>query len=280
MDKKKSLIVLLVLAVLGTGYHFVWSDDPEDAGTEASAEDSGGLEIPLFHELDKENSTVVEHTGYTLSYNSKNRTPNWVAYELLASEITNATAERRETFTTDPMIKGRQAYDSDYVGSGYDRGHMAPAGDMKWSSDAMEECFYLSNICPQSHDLNSGAWNDLEKQVRYEARYYGKVWVVCGPVFESGKSDMIGANKVRVPDSFFKALLAVNKKGEYISVAFVFPNEACVRNLSLYAMSVDEVEDMLGADLFYNLEDDVEDRTESTFNLYRDWRIKDAILED
>ena len=179
--------------------------NPREQDYSPSPETLLKYEIPYLY--DDSNSTLIEHMGYTLSYNSKLRIPNWVAYELLDSEL-YGDLDRNEKFTADPAIRGRQAYDEDYRGSGWDRGHMAPSGDMKWSSQAMDECFYLSNVCPQNHNLNAGSWNDLEKQVRYEARYYGRVWVVCGPVVGRGRYGTVGENKVQVPDGFFKALLA------------------------------------------------------------------------
>ena len=144
----------------------------------------------------------------------------------------------------------------------------------------MKECFYLSNVCPQNHNLNSGAWNDLEKQVRYEARYYKSVWVVCGPIFEYNSPKHIGKNHVAVPDSFFKALLARRKDGSYASIGFIFPNNACERNLTHYAMTVDELESKLGMDLFYNLDDRAQDRAEAEMDPYGDWRIRDEILRN
>jgi len=294
MGKKlKSLLSALVLVVLAVVYFFfLGGNDAEDvsspgifnrssretvSSTEPSSDLMSKVEIPYFY--NEGDDLIVEHMGYTLSYNSKYRVPNWVAYELLSSELYSGDKERLDEFTPDPQIKGRQAYDSDYIGSGYDRGHLAPAGDMKWSSQAMKESFYLSNVCPQNHNLNAGAWNDLEKQVRYEAKYYDKVWVVCGPVFDEDNYGYIGENHVKVPDAFFKALLAKDKKGDgYVSIAFLFPNETCVRNLTLYAMTVDELEKELGIDLFYNLEDTVESEAEAEMDPYNDWRIRDEIL--
>ena len=287
MDKKTSIIILVILAVLGTAYHFLWSgnDGPEAEPQSLVEPDPAGgvdamsrLEIP--YRLEDSESEIIEHMGYTLSYNNDLRVPNWVAYELLESEVITAYRSREDEFTPDPLVKGRQAYDRDYVGSGYDRGHMAPAADMRWSSQTMKECFYLSNVCPQNHNLNSGAWNDLEKQVRYEARYYKSVWVVCGPIFEYNSPRHIGKNHVAVPDSFFKALLARRKDGSYASIGFIFPNKACERNLTHYAMTVDELESKLGMDLFYNLDDRAQDRAEAEMDPYGDWRIRDEILRN
>ena len=287
-QKRNSILTLVVLALLGTAYHFVWggSETPAEENLtllegEAAGQDKdimSRLEIP--YRLEDNESCIIEHMGYALSYNSDYRVPNWVAYELLATELETGFRSREDSFEPDPLVKGRQAYDRDYVGSGYDRGHMAPAADMRWSSQTMKESFYLSNVCPQNHNLNSGAWNDLEKQVRYEARYYKKVWVVCGPIFEYNNPRHIGQNHVMVPDSFFKALLARKKDGSYAAIGFIFPNEACVRNLTFYAMTVDELEEKLGMDLFFNLDAKDQDEAEAVMDPFGDWRIRDEILKD
>jgi endonuclease G len=287
MDKKTSIIILVILAILGTGYHFLWSgespQEEETLGIVPGTSVEGGdvmtrIEIP--YRLEDSESEIIEHMSYTLSYNNDYRVPNWVAYELLETEVLTGYRSREDEFTPDPLVKGRQAYDRDYVGSGYDRGHMAPAADMRWSSQTMKECFYLSNVCPQNHNLNSGAWNDLEKQVRYEARYYKSVWVVCGPIFKYNNPKHIGSNHVAVPDSFFKALLARRKDGSYASIGFIFPNRACERNLTHYAMTVDELEAELGMDLFHNLETRAQDKAEAQMDPYGDWRIRDEILRN
>ena len=246
-----------------------------DNGVSAyTASELRGLEIPYLLEPDKDQNTIIEHMGYTVSYNSLHRIPNWVAYELQDSEL-YGNFERGDEFNPDPQIRGRQAYDSDYRGSGWDRGHMAPSGDMKWSSQVQKECFYLSNVCPQSHNLNAGLWNDLEKQVRYEAKYYGTIWVVTGPVIGDGRYGTIGENKVTIPDGFFKALLTKDKKtGEFISIGFYFPNESCSGDLSDYAMSVNDLEEIVGMDLFNNLDYSVQESVEDRFDPW-EWRIGD-----
>lgn len=213
---------------------------------------------------------IIHHTGYTVSYNSDWCIPNWVAYELTAEE-TRGENERCEKFEPDPDVKGRTAYFYDYNGSGYDRGHMAPAGDMKWSGKAMYESFYLSNICPQDKDLNHGDWNDLENRIRGWARKKGPIYVVCGPLMEDNPK-RIGKNKVAVPAGFFKAVLRRNSNGEYTAIAFVFRNKAGHNKLSSYACTIDEVEDIAKMDLFPALDDRIETKVESVFNL-SDWNL-------
>ena len=245
---------------------------PDNAGGLLVSEEYK-TEIPLILDApDPETNTVISHMGYTVSYNSRHRIPNWVAYELLDSEL-YGDFSRGGKFGPDPAFKGRQAYDRDYSGSGWDRGHMAPSGDMKWSSQTMKECFYLTNICPQDHNLNSGDWNDLEKLVRKECRYYKRVWIACGPVIGRAVHGSIGENMVTVPDGFFKALLARRKDGTYTAIGFYFENKPGHRPLSEYAMSIDDLEKLAGMDFFYILPAEVQDEVERCYNL-RDWRVR------
>ena len=126
-------------------------------------------------------SQIIRHKGYTLSYNNDWRLANWVGYVLTTQE-TEGDVERSDWFDKDPMVKGVQVRHADYTHSGFDRGHMAPAADMKWDKQAMVESFYMSNICPQVHALNAGLWSSLEDRVRSWARRDSAVVVVCGPI--------------------------------------------------------------------------------------------------
>lgn len=99
---------------------------------------------------------ILYRTGYTVSYNSHWKQPNWVSYELLRDEL-QGNATRNDRFTPDYDVVGTMIDTRDYTHSGYDRGHMAPAADMKWNETAMEETFLLSNICPQIPELTEAA---------------------------------------------------------------------------------------------------------------------------
>lgn len=212
---------------------------------------------------------IIEHTGYTVSHNSKWKIPNWVGYELTRREA-NGTNPRDDCFAPDPLVRGNKAQLSDYRNSGYDRGHMASAADMKWSKKVMRESFYLSNMCPQNSSLNRGDWNDLEEKVRVWARRDSAVIVVCGPIV-SKRPEKIG-NNVAVPEAFFKVVLSPFRKNPQ-AIGFIMPNRAGNNPLSHYAMSIDEVEKRTGMDFFSALPDDVEDDIESNYNL-KFWNLK------
>lgn len=214
-------------------------------------------------------SQIIRHKGYVLSYNEQWRLPNWVGYELTAEE-TYGDIERTDWFDTDPEVKGVCPRHSDYTHSGYDRGHMAPAADMAWDKQAMVESFYMSNICPQVHGLNAGAWKQLETKVRTWAREDSAIIVVCGPIV--GISTItIGQNKVVVPEKFYKIVAspyARNPRG----IAFIFNNETSNNPLYTYAVSIDSVERITGIDFLYNLPDSIENYIESNMDL-ESWQL-------
>lgn len=224
-----------------------------ETGTTADALPEG-VEIPRY-EISR-GGQLIRHTGFTLSYDADYKTPQWVAWTLTAAEA-EGTEPRGKSFTPDPAVRGAQAYTTDYKGSGYDRGHMAPAADMKWSARAMTESFYLTNVCPQNRNLNRGDWKDLEDLTRDLARRFGAVSVTAGPVYTSRSPRRIGANRVAVPDAFYKVLL-IKVRGNYRAYGFLFRNEAGSRPLTAYQLTVDEVERRTGIDFFPSLPDKVE----------------------
>ena len=215
---------------------------------------------------------IIVHSAYTLSYNPKTLIANWVAYELTAEETDGPWTRKGLRFMPDPDCKSKQADNNDYRNSGYSRGHLAPAGDMKWDSVAMLESFYFTNCIPQDEALNNGKWNQLENKTRGWAKKYGRVYVVCGPAFLNEDTIRIGHNGVAVPDACFKALLIPVDEG-YSAIAFLMQNGGEERSLKDCVVTVDELESLLGLDLFYNLPDVEEDMVESKV-VWEDWTIR------
>ncbi|MDE7104078.1 MAG: DNA/RNA non-specific endonuclease [Bacteroidales bacterium] len=206
---------------------------------------------------------IIRHIGYTVGYNGQRRLPNWVAYELTPEE-TSGPAARQNRFVPDPEVPPHEsATTDDYRHSGYDRGHMAPAGDMKWSEQAMRESFYLSNICPQHPALNRGIWKRLEDLVRRQAATRGSIYVVCGPI-TAVDAPRIGRQGVAVPQRFFKALLQ-EAGGGWSAIGFVFENGAADDAagasddaLRVHTLSIDSLERLTGMDFFPSLPDSIE----------------------
>ena len=232
-----------------------------NAGTSADVPPSiNQLEIPISTR--KREEIILHRTAFTISYNNDYKTPNWVAWELTRAE-TEGTEGRKNKFEPDPDLPELRAEHSDYTHSGYDRGHMAPAADMKWNKKAMEESFYMSNICPQNRKLNRDDWGDLEEKCRNWAEKYGKAYIVCGPIYDSKSPKRIGKHKIAVPERFFKAILIYEGKTP-IAMGFLFENKAHHQNLKNYLVSVDKIEEETGLDFFSKLPDTIESRIEST----------------
>lgn len=211
-----------------------------------------------------------EYTGFTLSFNKENHTPNYVAWELLGSEVTDGV-ERSNNFWQDYEIEGCPSH-SDYTHSGYDRGHMCPSADQKWSVEAMNDCFVMANMCPQAHSLNAGAWNTLENKERQWAKRDSALMIIAGPIYDTTDTKRIGNIGVRVPSAFFKVFLAPYIE-EPRAIAFVYPNMSAPGNMQNYAMSVDQLEEITGFDFFPALPDQIENKVEASYS-FTEWNRK------
>ena len=220
-----------------------------------------GPEIPVRTAGTKHTQTI-RHKGYTLSFDPRHNTPEWVAWELTSQEA-NGTKPRADEFLPDPNVdEAHRVTTEDYKGSGYDRGHMIPAADMKWDSRAMAESFYMSNICPQDQKLNRDDWGDLEDLCRAWAKKYGRVYITCGPIYDSKRPKRIGKHRVAVPNRFFKVVLIYNRKNP-VAMGFLFDNKAHHQDLRHYMVPVDSIESITGYDFFAKVPDDVEQRIEA-----------------
>lgn len=213
------------------------------------------LEIPKT----EANDNVISHTGFSFLYNETHEQSVWVAYELTEAE-TNKIYERTNDFIPDPSVITGTANNNDFRGSGYDRGHLAPASDMGWSEEAMIESFYFSNMSPQLPSFNRGIWKKLEELVRTWAIENESVYIVTGPVLNSIEKT-IGQNKVSVPNYYYKVVLDYNEP-EIKAIGFIMPNMGSNESLTQYAVSVDSVEYFTGIDFFPLLPDDQEKHIE------------------
>lgn len=206
---------------------------------------------------------IKNYLGMNISFNPQAHEPNWVAWELTRKE-TEGTVDRAKTFLTDESVPGC-ADPWDYSYSGYDRGHMAPAGDMKWDRQAMKESFYMTNICPQLNSLNSGAWRTLEEKCRVWAQADSAIVIVAGPVLTDELTETIGDSRVVVPKRFFKVVLSPYSNPPR-GIGFIMNNGKVAGGMQQAAVSIDEVEKITGHDFFSALPDEVENAVESQCN--------------
>lgn len=214
----------------------------------------------------------LERMGYTVSFNPQTNIPNWVAWELNPARLVERES-RSDRFVPDPDISPSRAITTDeYKGSGWDRGHMCPAGDNRWHWRAMDESFYMTNICPQNHNLNRGDWKELEEACRRWASLE-PVYIVCGPIlYAKPKYGYIGKrHQIRVPDAFFKVVLTGISSGTPRAIGFIYKNEAGNYKHDSYVNTIDDVERITHLDFFPMLPDKVEEVIESHYDM-SEWR--------
>jgi endonuclease G len=216
-----------------------------------------GIEIPTTQNTEH----IICHTGYCLEYDHNYKLAKWVAYELTNTE-TQGTFARNDKFTPDPQITRNSASLEDYKKSGYDRGHLAPAADMKWSAEAMRESFYLSNMSPQDKSFNRGIWKKLEEQTRNWAIENKAVYITTGPILEKGLPT-IGPNQIPIPKAFYKVILDYTQP-EVKAIGFIIPNQGSTLPLSSFAHSIDEIEKQTHIDFFSKVPNEIENHIEQS----------------
>ena len=211
--------------------------------------------------LPKSDGEIIKHMYYTLSYSDDHEQAIWVWYSLDNKNLIGTT-KRKDNFREDPYVSTGSSQLIDYKGSGYDRGHLAPAGDMKMSTISMSESFYLSNISPQSPSLNRGAWRSLETQGREWAKTK-KMYVYTGGILNK-ELNKIGINDVSVPKFFYKIFYDYEKNK---ALGFVLPNQRILGELKDYVRSIDFVEELTGINFFHHLNDTLEQKIEKDIDL-------------
>ncbi len=266
--RKVATRLLIILAILLVLFLVLILITPDETPVSTSSGYVAGLELPAPRPGD----VIVTHTGYTLSYNEEHEQPNWVAYELTPAEVYGAE-DRGDNFRIDPTIATGSATLDDYRSSGYDRGHLIPAADLKWSAEAMSDSFYMSNMSPQAPQFNRGVWGSLEAVVRNMAVQEGGICVVTGPILTDGPYETIGKNKVSVPKQYYKVILDYSGP-EYKAIGFILPNEGSKRPVADFATTVDAVEAATGLDFFPLLEDSMETSLEASVNPSQ-WSFKE-----
>ena len=250
-----------------------------DGNEETESKSKKDAKPPKDHELHT-------YAGYTLCYRESYELAEWVSYSLTRSQLEHKVTGRTNDFRADTLISTGSAKPADYKGSGFDRGHLAPAADMAWSLKSAHDSFLMSNMSPQAPAFNRVIWKLLEEAVRQWAQHYGTIYVVTGPVLEKEPNEYpsIGESEVAVPEYFYKALLVFipvykesNSSPDAISgingkeieayrvqcAAFIIPNKGSGKDIYKFICSVDQAEERTGLDFFANLPDEVETLAES-----------------
>lgn len=215
-------------------------------------------------------SILICHDFYALQYSPTTRTPLWVAHTLQRENILSKNKVGREdNFREDPqLLEAARKYavsGSDYRGSGYDRGHLAPSADFTWNKRAMDESFYMTNMAPQLGEHNSGVWNSLEDGVRKLMSKYQTLYVVTGVLF--GKNPQTISSGVMIPDAFYKVVVSA-QTGD--AVAFLIPQDKHLvkgKAPRIFAMTIRNLEKQTGINFHSRLANQSADFVENNTNL-------------
>ena len=259
-----SITAIIIVLCVYAYEHFLVEEEKTEVVTEGKVvkNDTNEYFLPT-----STTGQIIHHQGYSLSYSEPHEQAEWVAYELKKSHLSN-TNHKRPYFEIDKAVKTGAASWRNYKNSGYDRGHLCPAGDRRYTKFVHDETFLTSNISPQEHQFNSGIWNTLEQKVRYWASKYDGVFVVTGGVLK-GNMKTIGNEKVSVPNQFYKVLID-NNTGKTKMIAFLMPHKDSNKPLYEFVVSVDEIEKLTGIDFFSELEDSLENKLEASSS-YKNW---------
>ena len=226
---------------------------------------------------------IIVHSAMSLVYSEAHEQAKWVTH-IITSDIIDGKVSRSNNFRVDPLVKTGSATEKDYFtktkdpktkkykydGFGYDRGHLAPSADFRWSKKALSESYFYSNMSPQLPDFNRKKWAKLEGILRgYVTDHSGtQLYVVTGPILtDSLPVQERSVNKMSIPQYYFKvALDLANKK----AIAFIMPNKEIKYPIASFVVPINEVEEVTGINFFYQLEDGLEEELESQ-KAYTDW---------
>ncbi len=210
--------------------------------------------------------SILIRKGYVLDHDNNKKVATWVSYHLTDKYLVQ-NVKRSDDFRPDlDLPKSQRSELIDYKNSGYDRGHLCPAEDMRRSQQTESESFLLSNMAPQvGIGFNRGIWKDLESKVRTWAKQRKNIYVITGPIYENQNYKTIGPNKVAVPTSFYKIIISCAPNGENLdTIAFILPNEEIISaDLSRYITTIDEVEKETSLNFLHDLNGQIEAKVEA-----------------
>lgn len=205
---------------------------------------------------------LVNHSAMSLFYSPEHEQAWWVVHMVLP-DIRNGTQGRTNDFRPDSLVKVGTADKNDYLMSGYDRGHLAPSADFRWSKRALSESYFYSNMSPQRPELNRGKWADLEDFIRqYVLNSNEPVFVVTGGVLSDSLKYIGIDKKIAVPKLYYKVVADLNGDDKK-AIAFVMRNGVNTYPVMSYAVSIDSVESLTGLNFFIKLADTLENRIEA-----------------
>ena len=221
--------------------------------------------IAVGNPVCNEKVEVIYHEAIILGYNEKHEQAQWVSHIILP-DVEKGNVSRTNNFRKDKLVTSGTASKADYWYSGYDRGHLAPSADFRWSKTALSESYFYSNMAPQLPELNREKWAELENAIReYVIENKIQVYVVTGGILHDSLPVMRNQdreNEVSIPNLFYKVIL---DNSNHRGIGFVMPNGICDYPIMSYAISIDSVEVLTGINFFSKIKD--EDFIEQKINI-------------
>jgi endonuclease G len=260
--KNRKIIYTIISLLFAVGFYFYDNFYNINTSKNSNHSNLNNLYLPT-----STTDEIVHHKYYTLSYKEAFEQAEWVAYSLTSNQIVHNNF-KRPYFTKDPKVKTQSANYWNYKNSGFDKGHLCPAADRKFSKQAFNETFLTSNISPQKHNFNSGIWNVLEQKERYWAKKYKKLYIITGGILNANL-ETIGSEKIAVPNYFYKIILNYANPNKLKAIAFIIPNKSTKKPLSKFVSSIDKIEHLTGINFFEKLPDQIENRLEKSTNYYK-----------
>ncbi|MGM0601177.1 MAG: DNA/RNA non-specific endonuclease [Candidatus Rifleibacteriota bacterium] len=270
------IIIILLLTAIGIGgwYYIQYQQQnvvieepghwacPVESQIVKARREAGGLVYGGLPKADNKLSiAVLKNTGFWVGYSNKKQNPLWVAYRIDANKQ-RYELKRPSGFKTDYRTTVRVNPNS-YKHSGYDRGHLAPNSAIsdQYGRDAQLQSFKMSNICPQSPDLNRKLWKRLENLESKYAQNFETVWVITGPVFDEHIERL--KKGVEIPDALYKIIFD-EQEGNIRALAFLVPQSVSgYEPLDKFLTSIDEIEEVTKLDFLAPLSDENEDKFEA-----------------
>ncbi len=254
------------------------NEELNDLKLEKIREDLRLVGMPEINATDE----IICHSAMCLVYSEQHEQAKWVAHIILP-DIVNGKEGRTNNFRKDTLIKTGSSEDNDfflkikqpdgkykYDGFGFDRGHLAPSADFKWSKKALSESYFYSNMSPQLGDFNRLKWADLEAIFREYVTNHTEtqLYIVTGPIlYDTLPKIERGTNKVTIPEFYYKVALDLTN---HKAIGFIMPNKKIDYPISSYALPINDIEKVTGINFFYQLTDSLEEVLESQ-KIITDW---------
>jgi endonuclease G len=243
------------------------------------------LQVPGFP-LAKKSLEIVKHSGYAIGFDCENKMPAWT-FHVVTPDITFGNVSRTNDFRPDTTISCGSSDERDYFtrelrkdsteifkGFGFDRGHLVPSADFKWSPIGLSETYFYSNMTPQRPQFNRESWAEIEGLVRKIVDAEKKtLYVLTAPIItESLKTVENSVHQIKIPDWHYKVVADLSMDSPR-GMAFLMPNRKCENRPSAYVVSIDSIEKLTGLDFFPNLSDSMELKIESRAD-FNDWKTQ------